>query len=332
MTTDAFGATRNGTPVTRIRLANDRLQVDLLTLGARIQDVRIPGVPWSLTAGSDDLTAYDGGPMGYFGALVGPVAGRISGARAPLGDRRLQFTPNNGPNLLHGGDPPGGGFHEQVWDIAHSDDASVVLTMERRPEDDGFPGHRRFTATFEIQGNSLKLTLEAISSADTLLNPANHSYWTLDGPAGTNDVSLQLAAANYLPIREDVTPIAPPQSVADTVFDFRKPTRLPPPGTLDHCFCLNGEPGVLRPVAWLRGQHGVSMTLSTAEAGIVIFDGGGLDNTGFAGHDGMNYTSSTALAMEPQQWPDAPNLPGAGSIVYGPERPYCQTTEWRFET
>lgn len=330
MTLSAIGTSLRGEAVHQITLRNTRLKVNLWTLGARIQDVRLAQVPWSLTAGSSDLAAYDDGPFKFFGCLVGPTAGRLRGATAPIGSTHYAWPANAGDNLLHGGDPAGGGWHTRVWQIESATEQAATLTLTRTPEDDGFPGHRRLKARFELDAATLRLTLTAETDALTLLNPANHSFWTLDGPAGTPDTRLSLAASHYLATRPDATPVSPPRPVADTPFDFREPAYLPAPGTLDHCFCLADAPAPLRPVAWLQGARGVALTLATTAPGLVVFDGKGINGPGAMGHDGIRYTTGTALALEPQHWPDAPNLPGAASIEYGPETPYRQQTEWRF--
>lgn len=325
-----FGSTRRGEPVHQITLSNNKLKVKLLTQGARIQDVRLASIPWSLTAGSDNLADYDGGPLKNFGCLVGPAAGRFRGATARIGDRTHSWPANDNGNLLHGGDPAGGGWHEQVWEVLETTDTTATLQLERTTEEDGFPGHRRLLARFELEDCTLRMTVTGESDTLTLLNPANHSFWTPDGTNGLERVRLQIAAEQYLPVRDDITPVWPPQSVTDSLFDFRQPAPLPEPGALDHCFCLSGQPQPVRPIARLSGSQGVGITLASTEPGLVVFNGWGTNEPAVTGHDGMVYGPNSCLALEAQHWPDAPNLPGAASIEYGPERPYRQITEWQF--
>jgi aldose 1-epimerase len=62
------------------------------------------------------------------------------------------------------------------------------------------------------------------------------------------------------------------------------------------------------------------MTMATTETGIQIYDGRRLP---------MPYS---ALAIEAQGWPDAPNHRGFPSIRLKAGETYAQTTSWRFET
>ena len=73
----------DGRTVQALDLAAGDLSVRLLTLGATLNDVRLAGIPHSLTLRSDDPADYLG-PMLYFGGIVGPVANRIRGAQARI--------------------------------------------------------------------------------------------------------------------------------------------------------------------------------------------------------------------------------------------------------
>ena len=52
MEREHFGTTATGTDVERITLSNSALQISVLTLGAVLQDVRLPGVSYGLTLGA----------------------------------------------------------------------------------------------------------------------------------------------------------------------------------------------------------------------------------------------------------------------------------------
>jgi aldose 1-epimerase len=75
-------------------------------------------------------------------------------------------------------------------------------------------------------------------------------------------------------------------------------------------------------VLWLTGTSGLTMTIATTEPGIQVYDGRAAMRPGHGPYEG--------LAIEAQNWPDAPNHPGFPSIELKPGETYRQVTEWRF--
>ena len=64
------------------------------------------------------------------------------------------------------------------------------------------------------------------------------------------------------------------------------------------------------------------MTIATTEAGIQVYDGRNAARPGRGLYEG--------LAIEPQNWPDAPNHAGFPSIALHPGQIYHHTTTWHF--
>ena len=84
---EPFGAA-HGEPVTRFTLSNEAgMQVRIISYGAIIQSLIIPdrdGIPADVVLGFDTLEAYVTGNDGYFGAICGRVANRITAGRFTL--------------------------------------------------------------------------------------------------------------------------------------------------------------------------------------------------------------------------------------------------------
>ncbi|TMV56350.1 galactose mutarotase, partial [Thioclava sp. BHET1] len=188
-----FGTQSNGIEVSAIRLRSGELSATILTRGAILQELRLAGSAHSLTLGSDMLAAYEG-PMAYFGAVVGPVANRIGGARAMIGGHLTGFLPNEGTTLLHSGAV---GLHGRVWDIAEASAESVTLRLDLPDGVDGFPGNRELTARYSLADQTLSLELQATSDAPSLMNLAHHGFWNLDGRADISGQELSVNAAHY---------------------------------------------------------------------------------------------------------------------------------------
>lgn len=320
-----FGTTTGGKPVRAVRLRAGELTAVVLTRGAILQDVRLAGTPWSLTLGSDRLDAYEG-PMAYCGALVGPVANRIGGAEAMVAGRLCRFPPNEGPNLLHSGAT---GIHARIWEIAEASEAALRLRLALPDGLGGFPGNRVIEAEFALAGAGLTLTLAATTDAPTLMNIANHSYWSLDGGHDIGGQRLRIAADRYLPVDAALLPLGEPREVSGG-FDLRTGRMLDLGEGYDHNFCLAEAPRALAFAAELTGRRGVRMVLETTEPGLQVYDAARLSTAPFPGHAGQPYGAHAGLALEPQRWPDAPAHPGFPSIALAPDQRYRQVTRWSF--
>lgn len=325
MTVTVFGTAPDGRAVHRIELAQGALRVALLDWGAILQDVRLEGIDWPLTAGSAEFRAYLG-PLRWFGAIVGPVANRLAGAEALIGGRPFRFAANEGATLLHGG---AAGTHARLWDIAETGPAHARLRLRLPDLCDGFPGTREIEALFRLEPPAtLTLALSARSDAPTLMNLANHSYWTLDGGGGIGGQRLRVAAAHWLPTDAGL-PTGEIRAVSGR-HDLRADRMLAATEAIDHNFCLAEAPRALTEAARLTGRQGLRLTLLTTAPGLQVYTGAHLDSEGFAGHHGLPYGPHDALALEPQLWPDAPRHAGFPSIRLGPGETFRQETRFAF--
>ena len=132
------------------------------------------------------------------------------------------LQPNEGPNQLHGGPD---GFDRRVWDLLDADGTDdgglALLRLVSADGDQGFPGTVTATAGYEIQGDILRITYEAVTDAPTVVNLTNHGYWNLDGAPTVGEHYLALAADLVLPVDDTGIPTGPLQPVAGTPFDLR---------------------------------------------------------------------------------------------------------------
>lgn len=316
----AFGKTAGGIEVRKITIGRGDLTASVVTKGATLQSVRLQGVAHDLTLGSDDIADYEG-KMRHHGCLVAPVVNRFTGARATLGNKTFQFEANQSArHTLHFG---ANGTHHKVWDVAEVTDSSVTLSVYLPAGEGNMPGNRTVRATFAVTARGLQMDIVATTDALTLFNAANHSYWNLDGTDTWAGHALRIAAFAYLPTTPDFTPTGEIADLPGTTYDLRQ-MREVVPGVdhFDHNFCLSHAQEPLRDVLWLKGATGVTMTMATTEPGIQVYDGRNAMRPGRGLFEG--------LAIEAQNWPDAPNHPGFPSIELAAGATYHQTTEWRF--
>ncbi len=331
---EPLGRTAGGELVEEVHLRSGVLRLRLLTLGAAIRSLEAPdrsGRPGDVHLGLADLAAYeDRSRNPHLGASIGRYANRIAGASFPLDGRQVQLVANNGPNTLHGGPD---GWDRHVWDLmeATGDDGGGVAVMRIvSPDgDEGFPGEVEATATFELEGDTLRVTYHATTTAPTVVNMTNHGYWNLDGAGTVGEHHLRVIASRVLPVDDDGIPTGAPVPVEGTAFDLRKRTRLAPviealePG-LDHCFTVEGVPGALREAAVLDAPaSGRWMQVRTDQVGVQVYTGNGL---------GAPFVRHGSVSLETQMYPDTPNRPELGSARLDPGGEYRSVTELRFGT
>ncbi len=318
-----FGTLASGDDVHAITITNGPLTARILTYGAILQDVRLDGVPYGLTLGSDQLVDYEDS-MRFHGSVPGPVANRISNATTVLHGETLEFEKNTqGGHSLHGGQAS---THSKIWAIDYSDDKSAALSLGMPHLAGGYPGNRKATARFSIEDDAtLRLTLTTITDRPSIANLTNHSYWNLDGSDTFMGHQLQIPAERYLPTTQDDVPTGEIASVSGTPFDFRTLTPLVAgQPALDNTFCVAPRRGALKHGLTLVGKSGISLRVCTTEPGMHIFDARNCARPNRKAYEG--------IAIEAQGWPDAPNNPNFPSIEISQTAPSVQTTTWQFST
>ena len=315
-----FGTTPDGVAVRRITIGSSMLSVSVLDWGAIVQGVWLNGVDHGLTLGSDVLADYFP-RMQHHGALVAPVVNRLAGGAAEIDGAVFRFEKNlDGRLTLHSGKS---GTQHRLWNVAEVDRDRVVLNVDLPDGLGGFPGNRMVTVEYAVTEAALRMTVTARTDAPTIFNAANHSYWNLDGSANFSGHRLRIAAESWLPTDADFAPTGEIRAIEGTPLDFRRERAVAPDDPpLDNNFCLSHGQAALRDVLWLTGASGVSMTVATTEPGIQVYDSRNASRPGHGTYEG--------LAIEAQNWPDAPNHPGFPSIALMPGEERRQVTEWRF--
>lgn len=320
---EIFGRAPDGTDVRRFRISGGPVTATVMTWGASLVDFRMDGVENALVLGASDFAAYLG-PMRYFGAIVGPVANRIAGGRMIVDGQTCLLDKNEaGRTTLHGGRH---GFSERNWTILDVGMADVTLGLRHAHGVGGFPGNIDLRVRYSLESDGA-LTIEIEGEADrpTVLAPAFHGYWTLDGRTDLSAHTLTVDANEYTPVDEAQIPMGGPVPVEGTSFDYRF-ARVPDPA-LDHNFCLSRSRDGMRDACAIEGG-GLRLSVETTEVGLQVYSGGGLDTAPFVGLHGAPYGSNAGLAIEPQYWPDSPNRPDFPSPALMPGQRYRQVSRF----
>lgn len=304
-----------------LELRNDRIHAIFHPMGARLQALFIDGV--DVVAGNAlDFDVATGDESA--GAVTGRFAGRITKAQFNLDGHSVKLVPNRGDYQLHGGPV---NFCNSVWAV-DADDYSIWFTHTVPDGDQGYPGAVAATAIYKLKDNALTLTLEATTTKPTIINLTNHAYWNMAGTGSVLTQELTIHAAHYLPLSADLLPLGDIEAVEGTRWDFRTPRAIAE--LYDNCFCLDGPRGEMKHGLTLRDPvSDRTLEVWTTECAIQMYTAIHWDGT-VAGKTGM-LQHAQALAIEPQNYPDAPNHARFPSAVLRPGETYRNEIAWRFK-
>lgn len=332
--------------ITHYTLTNDSgASVTLSSLGAGIVAVSVPdksGKFDNVVLGYKDPASWIAdGPCA--GKVPGRFANRIARGHFTLDGKEYSLAINNGPNALHGGPT---GFMNRIWECATEGDDTVIFKYVAKDGEEGYPGNLTVEARYTWSGNDeLTLTLTAETDAPTVINLTNHVYFNLDGEdSGTVlDHEMKLNADYYLPTDETQIPTGELAPVAETPMDFRE---FKPIGRdihadfeplkigkgYDHCWVVRDHTkGELKEVAELRGPHsGRELVVMTTQPGMQIYTGNWLDGSPETISGGA-YHDYDGVAIECQNYPDAPNHPDFPDPVLRPGEKFNETIKFIFK-
>lgn len=307
------------------------MSASVLTFGAAIRDLVVPvgGRARRVVLGFADTESYRGNPANL-GVVVGRCANRIADGRFTLNGREHRLPLNEkGRTHLHGGAP---GFGHRPWRLIESSPTHVLLGITSEDGDQGYPGRVDATCRYSLAGDTtLRVELEARTTAPTPVNLAQHSYFTLAEDGTSHDLELTLDADHYTPTDDRLIPTGEIAPVAGTPFDFRQPRKIGATGRrYDVNMVLHGAAGTLRRGARVvSAARDLAMELWTTEPGLQFYDSAYLAS-GAPGIDGQRHFQHAGLCLEPQRFPDSINHANFSPVVLNPGEQYRQVTEYRF--
>lgn len=341
-----FGQLPSGDSIEAYTLSNRTgASVDVITYGGIITALRVPdrhGNLGDVVLGFDHLAAYAAGHP-YFGAIIGRIAGRVTGGRLILPDGTRQLAQTNGASHLHGGRV---GFDKRIWTarpVTRPDGAdSLQLTYHSPDGEEGYPGNLDVTVTYTFTAQN-ELIMESAATTDrvTPLSLAQHSYFNLagEGSGPVLDHEVQILATEYVPAADATLALSGRRTaVAGTANDLTTPRRLG--DVLPHLFKSHGENYLLRPAATDRPGmvaqvvepvSGRVLVVSTNDCCLQFYTGVALDGT-ITGKSGRPYGRHGALCLECQGYPDGASRPDLGDILVHPGQPQRRTTIYAFST
>lgn len=331
--------------ITLVTLTNaSGASVVISNLGAGVVEVNVPDRAGNL---ADVVLGY-ANPADYI--ADGPCAGKVPGRyanRIARGELKVdgidyQLEINNGPNALHGGSE---GFQNQIWTLESVTDNTVVMSYTAADGEANYPGKLTARATYRwTEANELELTLEATTEAATVVNLTNHAYWNLAGHNAGSVLGekLMLNASKYLPTDDTLIPEGVLAPVAGTPMDFTNAKTLGEEikadfaalvygKGYDNCWAVdNYVPGKVQTVAVLSDEAtGRVLTVDSDQPGVQIYTGNWLAGCP-ANKAGRSYDDYDGVAIECQDFPDAPHNASFPSTELRPGEKYCRHINFKF--
>ena len=295
----------NGT----LHLSNGDMSVGVMPYGAGTNYWRFKGR--DLIMGYDTAEHYANDPY-FVGAIVGPVANRISGRPFDVAGKSVVLGHNEGEKTLHGG---AHGLFQKTWSVVDHHTNRVVLSCLSPDGEDGFPGNVRFDVTVDLGPTSLTYIMEAVTDAPTPISLAQHNYYTL-GLADTARIGLKLPAEHRLKQAHDGTTDGTYLPVSGSGLDFSDPApRLVGSALFDDYLIFPTDRTIDDPVAEMVAPDGLRLAFFSDQPGAQIYSGHGL---------GAPFAAGQGLCFEPSGYPNAVHFDHFPSTIVTPDRPYRQ--------
>ena len=341
-----FKGTYNGQPTALYTMTNAKgMEVCVTNFGGRIVSIMVPdkdGKMQDVVLGFDKVSDYfPENNQTDFGAAIGRYANRINQGKFTLDGVEYQLPQNNFGHCLHGGPT---GWQYQVYECVEADAQHVKLLRVSPDGDNNFPGEVKAYVTYTLtDSNKLEIAYEATTTAPTVINMTNHSYFNLSGNpvhSITQDI-LCVNANSYTPVDSTYMTTGEIVPVKNTPFDFTVPTlikayidakheQIKNGNGYDHNWVLNTNGDLSKMAALLYSPtSGITMMVYTDEPGIQVYSGNFLDGT-VTGKKGITYQQRCGICLETQKYPDTPNKPEWPSAVLRPGETYQSHTTFAF--
>lgn len=342
-----YGTLPDGREAKIFTLTNQNGLIAKVTeLGAILVSMEVPdksGKLADLTHGYDSLEGWLN-DSSYFGATIGRFGNRIKDGKFALDGKEYTLAKNNDPGgipcHLHGGLK---GFNKVLWSGKATADHEVEFSYVSKDGEEGYPGNLSVTVTYTLNDdNELTWVAKATADAPTVVNIVHHSYWNLSGDPtqSIHEQILTLNADHFLPTDIGLIPTGEIAPVSGTPLDFTQPTVIGERidddfeairfgGGYDHAWVLENNDGMRLAARLEDPGSGRVMELSTDQPAVQFYSGNFLGGD-VLGKRGVSYAKRTALCLETEGFPDAPNHSHFPSAVLLPGETYTHTMIHKF--
>lgn len=332
ITEKPFAVWKDGTQVNEFTLTNrNNMSVSILDWGATITKILVPdknGKLQDVALGYQNPADYESN-SNYFGATVGRLANRLSGAKMVLGGKTFVFDANENGNMLHSSNDC---YALRKWEGVIVEDELIMMLFS--PDGDGgFPGNLKLELRFILtDDNTLSLRYRAETDQLTVLNLTNHCYFNLNGAESGNILShsFRVNASSRTAVDAKLLPTGELPEVAGSAYDLRQEKAFQDiiqqlPSGLDDNFVLDSQTAA----TVYAPESGIQVECTTTEPGLQVYTGFFLDGTK-VGKKGVAYGQFGGFCLEAQHFPDSPNHANFPKVELLPGEEYLQETSYHF--
>lgn len=263
-----------------------------------------------------------------FGASVGRYAGRIANGRFNIGDEEFQLHQESEGVHLHGGEY---GFQYKLWEVGEvteGDDPSVSLSYVSEHLEEGFPGELKVTVNYTLtEENEVRVEYSATTNRETIVNLTNHSYFNLNGGGSVSDHFLQVNASKILELDEKKLPTGNLVNLKGHPKDHQE-NRLLGNRELDDVYIMDAKDDDEVQAQLFAPLSGIKMQVKSNQPVLCIYSPEKLPDT-------WTYLSEIdpkfpAVAIEAENYPDAPNFRNFPSSLLKPGEVYRNNISFSF--
>lgn len=213
-------------------LTNDKgMEVQFLNYGGIITKILAPdknGNIENVVLSYSNYKDYETDPN-FFGAIIGPVAGRIENAEFTINKEKFNLEKNAGRHHLHGGS---NALHRVIWEaetFKSENKVGVTLSYLRKNEENGYPGNLTLFVSYTLtNSNQLVIDYNAVADKSTPVTLTNHSYFNLTGDVNNTILThhMQTSSTKFLELNRELVATGKLIDVTHSLFDFRKGRKL----------------------------------------------------------------------------------------------------------
>lgn len=318
-----------------IELENSKKsRLQILNFGATIFSFKIRNNKGKLT----DVVVGPQSPADYissdyrdenkcFGATVGRFAGRIANGKFKIGDEEYTLYEEYEGAHLHGGHY---GFQYRLWKVdkvEKGENPFVKLSYLSEHMEEGYPGNLKVEATYTLTENDeIKISYTAKTDKETIVNITNHSYWNLNGGGSVSDHFMQVKASKILELDEINLPTGNLTKLKNNPKDYRE-NKLLGNRELDDVYVLDVMEDEVQ-AQLFAPLSGIKMRVKSNQPVMVVYSPDKLPGK-------WTYLSEIdskypAVALEAQNYPDAPNFRNFPSSLLQPGEEYKNEITFAF--